>query len=154
VLKYLYSVQEPSRFDVVVFKNPTDPGINYIKRLIGLPGEEIALVDGDVFARPGNHLPDDPSKNLWSQAGWKIARKGRAQQLAVWQPVFDSAYAPIEGSGQAGPWNSPDKGWDFGSADYKFEAKGTAGGDGGQTELFFDKTRRRFPSRAPGAPAV
>ena len=39
----LYQVFEPDRFDVVVFKNPTNPWENYIKRLVGLPGEQIAL---------------------------------------------------------------------------------------------------------------
>ncbi|MFO1003730.1 MAG: S26 family signal peptidase [Planctomycetaceae bacterium] len=29
------------RFDVVVFKNPEEPHVNYIKRLVGLPGETV-----------------------------------------------------------------------------------------------------------------
>src|SRR5262245_25178702 len=44
VLKYLYSIYDPARFDVVVFKNPRDPTINYIKRLLGLPNQMIALI--------------------------------------------------------------------------------------------------------------
>jgi len=43
VFKYLYSIYDPRRFDVVVFKAPHAPQENYIKRLVGLPGEMIAL---------------------------------------------------------------------------------------------------------------
>lgn len=45
-------VSEYERFNVVVFKNPEEPNVNFIKRLIGLPGETIRLRQGDVFARP------------------------------------------------------------------------------------------------------
>lgn len=39
----------PKRGDVVVFRPPTDGGKYYVKRIIGLPGDEIIIRDGGVF---------------------------------------------------------------------------------------------------------
>src|SRR5688572_17593034 len=36
-------IGEPKRGDVVVFRKPSDPGTNYIKRLVGLPGDTIEV---------------------------------------------------------------------------------------------------------------
>ncbi|MES2677161.1 MAG: signal peptidase I [Pseudomonadota bacterium] len=40
---------KPQRGDVVVFRLPSNPSINYIKRLMGLPGDKIQVIDGQVF---------------------------------------------------------------------------------------------------------
>lgn len=94
VMKYLYSLFDPARYDVIVFKSPLDPSINLIKRLIGLPGEEIALIDGDVFARKSS--PDDAKvPNSWTLPGWVCQRKPERAQRAMWQLVFDSRYTPL-----------------------------------------------------------
>ena len=66
VLKYRYDFEEPQRWDVIVFRNPTDPAQNYIKRLVGLPGEALELVRGDVTI-DGRiaHKPDRAQDALW-----------------------------------------------------------------------------------------
>ncbi|MFW5653102.1 MAG: signal peptidase I, partial [Planctomycetota bacterium] len=100
VLKYMYLLREPQRFDVVVFKNPTRPDENFIKRLVGLPGEILWLLDGDIFRRPV-----DPSNDTaGSYAGvdgantdlalMSIQRKPVDVQRNVWIPIFDSQYIP------------------------------------------------------------
>ena len=44
-----YLTNEPKRGDVIVFKFPKDKKKDYIKRIIGLPNEEIRINDGQVF---------------------------------------------------------------------------------------------------------
>ena len=48
VNKLVYHLHPPDRGDVVVFHSPDNPGKDFIKRVIGLPGEEVQLVDGQV----------------------------------------------------------------------------------------------------------
>ena len=41
--------KEPKQGDLVVFKTPADNRTDYIKRLIGLPGDEIQFINGNLF---------------------------------------------------------------------------------------------------------
>lgn len=43
-----YRFKEPGRGDIVVFRYPLAPSTEYIKRVIGLPGEKILLENGQV----------------------------------------------------------------------------------------------------------
>ena len=49
----------PHRWDVTVFKDPKDGTTNFIKRLVGLPGEVLEIIDGDVYAAPLSALPPE-----------------------------------------------------------------------------------------------
>jgi len=40
---------KPSRGDIIVFKTPADNRTDYIKRLVGLPGDVIQFIDGDIY---------------------------------------------------------------------------------------------------------
>ncbi len=42
-------VGEPKRGDIVVFRWPADPDVNYIKRVIGLPGDHIQYINKQLF---------------------------------------------------------------------------------------------------------
>ena len=44
----------PERGDVIVFKLPGQENINYVKRLIGLPGETIKVINGEVYIKSNN----------------------------------------------------------------------------------------------------
>lgn len=119
VLKYLYAFSEPQRWDVVVFKNPTDPtgdAANFIKRLVGLPNEQLLLLDGDVFTAP---LGADRSK-------FAIERKPEHVQRAVWQPVHDSDYQPTDPSIIGKLWGRPWPGVPWEAEGLDLGAKGNA----------------------------
>ena len=47
--KKRYFYNEPKQGDLVVFKTPVDNRTDYIKRLIGLPGDEIQFLNGEIF---------------------------------------------------------------------------------------------------------
>ena len=58
VQKVSYYFHEPERFDVIVFELEDQPGVHYIKRVIGLPGETVQIKDGYVYIN-GKKLTDD-----------------------------------------------------------------------------------------------
>ncbi len=48
--------KNPKRGDIIVFKLPGQENINYVKRLLGLPGETIKVLNGEVFIKKENSL--------------------------------------------------------------------------------------------------
>ena len=54
---------EPKRGDVIVFKTPTDNRTDYIKRLIGLPGDKIQFIEANLYLNSSEILKSKISKN-------------------------------------------------------------------------------------------
>lgn len=46
---YIYEGSEPQRGDIVIFQYPNDPSIDYIKRVIGVPGDLIEVRDKQLY---------------------------------------------------------------------------------------------------------
>ena len=76
-----YDIPELERGDIVVFWFPDDPTKSYIKRVIGLPGENVHVRDGRVFVN-GRELQEpylDPGRNV---------TRGTEQPVLVKQHYF------------------------------------------------------------------
>lgn len=91
VHKWPYLFISPSRWDVIVFRDPADPTQNFIKRVVALPNEEVEIVDGDVYVRPRG------------SGEFRIARKTPAAQSSLWINVFDQDYPPAAGDAPGSP---------------------------------------------------
>lgn len=74
VNKHAYLLDDPDRWEVVVFLNPNNANQAYVKRVVGLPGETIHVRDGDVYI------------------DGRIQRKTLTAQRALRIPVFDQNY--------------------------------------------------------------
>lgn len=49
-----YINDDPERYDIVLFYYPDDESLIYVKRVIGLPGETVEIVDGTVYVTQTN----------------------------------------------------------------------------------------------------
>ena len=54
-----YKFDQPKRYDVIIFKYPDNPSELFIKRIIGLPGETVAMREGKVYINDSEKPLDD-----------------------------------------------------------------------------------------------
>lgn len=76
--KVVYSIRKPRRWELAVFRCPVDDSTPYVKRVVGLPGESIEILGGDVFIQGD------------------IVRKSWETFVSMRVPVFDARYEPSQ----------------------------------------------------------
>jgi signal peptidase I len=76
VFKPAYGLRPPRRWEVVVFRNPYCPTEAYVKRVVGLPGEKMQIIDGDIYA------------------DGVLCRKDWAEQRVLRVPVYEHRFHP------------------------------------------------------------
>ncbi|MGD2110429.1 MAG: S26 family signal peptidase, partial [Phycisphaerae bacterium] len=137
VLKWPFDIGgkwlSPARWDVTVFKDPSDGVTNFIKRLAGLPNEVLMIVDGDVYTVPVGELSSDTVEALDAVRHEKfelregilkqprlsdvpndvleeldekmaIARKTPEAQQPLWFLVYDNDLPPQTADGHQPTW--------------------------------------------------
>lgn len=64
-----YREKSPQRGDIIIFKFPDDETENYVKRVIGLPGETVEILDSKIYI-DGSETPlkEDYLKEEWTVA--------------------------------------------------------------------------------------
>jgi len=85
VEKFLHEFRRPRRWEVAVFHFPGDPTQAYVKRVVGLPGETVRIVDGDVVVND------------------RIVRKSLPEIRATRLLIHDSRFQPLD-PGPAPQW--------------------------------------------------
>ena len=108
VNKYAYDFADPERYDVIVFKYPNNGKQNFIKRLVGLPGEGLLIEHGNIYAWD---LENE------SFADRRITRKTPDKLQAMSVVVDDTRFIPdsVREAGWPSLWQDwtakPGEGW-------------------------------------------
>lgn len=80
--KLSFHFRAPERFEIVVFKHPLEHSRIMVKRLVGMPGEDLKIENGDLFTRANAEAP------------WRILRRPAPVQRAAWRELHGDARGP------------------------------------------------------------
>ena len=100
--KVMFQLQRPRRWEVVAFANPHDGSKMLVKRVVGLPGESVQILHGDVYV------------------DGQIQRKTLPQQRALAVLVHDAAFQPGQVAAVPPRWQNEDRGGRWNWANGRF----------------------------------
>lgn len=72
--KKIVSIGEPKRGDIMVFRWPPDKSYDFIKRVIGLPGDTVSYVDKELLIN-GQKIPQENLSEQASDSAWHAIEK-------------------------------------------------------------------------------
>lgn len=102
-----FRFREPRRFEVVVFRYPLDRSKNFVKRVVGLPGESIRIRGGDLWTRRDASEP------------WTVLRRPRGVQRTTWKRISTGTVTEPD-------WSSANADWTVAGADLRCAGPGRA----------------------------
>lgn len=105
VNKHAFALRSPHRWEVIVFRNPSEPLEAYVKRVVGMPGESIEIRSGEVYANGVRQR-----KSLAAQLGTRILVDEQQNQPDAededWEPRWSTETADSN-------WSATDSGFRF-----------------------------------------